>query len=386
MGRFNQFDLARQMHRHGMLETLITSYPRWKLRDEGIPEDRIASFPWVTLLRSAATRVGITEGRVKRELTWWAQQAIDWYASRIVGDCDILIGQSGQGLRAGKTVQARGGKYVCHRGSCHIRTQRTLLRTEYEKWGVPVPKTDTRVLDKEEQEYAQADLITVPSEFARQTYIDQGIAAEKVKKIPYGVDLTRFRKTGDPDPQQFNVLYVGQICLRKGIPYLLDAFQRIQVANKHLTLVGRLAPELRDMVHAAQASGQITVTGHVQLRDIPRLMSQSHVLVLPSIEDGFAKVQSEALACGTPVIGSTHSGASDLFTDGCEGFVVRPGDSDVLAERLQRLADSPDLRQRMSQAAQARVASIGGWNDYGDQARQVFEELRHGSDASRPGS
>jgi hypothetical protein len=116
MGRFNQFDLARQMYRHGMLERLIVGYPRWKMRNEGLPQEAINCFPYVTLLRSLATRTGLARGWLKRELTWHAQQAIDRYAARVLPDCDVVIALSGQGLRVGRAAQRRGIKYVCHRG------------------------------------------------------------------------------------------------------------------------------------------------------------------------------------------------------------------------------------------------------------------------------
>ncbi|MDZ7714208.1 MAG: glycosyltransferase family 4 protein, partial [Rhodovibrio sp.] len=369
MGRFNQFDLARQMQRHGMLERLIVGYPRWKMRGEGLPDEAISCFPYVTLVRSAAVRAGLARAWLKRELTWRAQQAIDRYAARILPDCDVVVAQSGQGLAVGRAARARGIKHVCHRGSCHIRTQRDLMVDEYRKWGLPSFELDARTLAKEEREYHEADLITVPSEFARQTFLDQGLSPEKVRKTPYGVDLRRFAKSGDPDPEAFDVLFVGQLCLRKGVPYLLQAFRQLRHRRKRLRLVGRVTPEVKSMVNRERAHGDIELYGHLPLGKIPQLMSTSHVLVLPSIEEGFAKVQSEAMACGTPVIGSRNSGARDLFTDGREGFVIEPGDPDVLADRMQRLADDPSFRAELARRSQERVTRLNGWDDYGDQVR-----------------
>ena len=95
-------------------------------------------------------------------------------------------------------------------------------------------------------------------------------------------------------------------------------------------------------------------------------MSRSHVFVLPSIEDGFGMVLVEALACGCPVIGTTHTGLPDLVEEGREGFVVPIRDSLALADRMERLCQDPSRRQRMGAAALERVSQIGGWNDYGN--------------------
>ena len=103
-------------------------------------------------------------------------------------------------------------------------------------------------------------------------------------------------------------------------------------------------------------------------------MSKSHVMVLPSVEEGLALVQAQAMACGCPVIASENTGARDLFTDGVEGFIVPIRDADAIADRLQKVADSPGLRLRMREAALRRVKSVGGWDQYGERMFQIFSE------------
>jgi glycosyltransferase involved in cell wall biosynthesis len=108
---------------------------------------------------------------------------------------------------------------------------------------------------------------------------------------------------------------------------------------------------------------------------LKEIMSASDVMVLPSVEEGLALVLAQAMACGCPVIASENTGASDLFTDGREGFIVPIRDPHAIAQRLQLLADSPDLRLRMSHAAMERVKSLGGWAQYGEKMYEVFAEL-----------
>jgi glycosyltransferase involved in cell wall biosynthesis len=104
-------------------------------------------------------------------------------------------------------------------------------------------------------------------------------------------------------------------------------------------------------------------------------MSRSHVLVLPSIEEGLALVQAEAMACGCPVIGSTNSGGDDLYTDGVEGFIVPIRDAKAIQERMQLLADDPNLRREMGAAALRRVHSVGGWGEYGERWEALLLRL-----------
>src|SRR6185312_304315 len=106
--------------------------------------------------------------------------------------------------------------------------------------------------------------------------------------------------------------------------------------------------------------------GVVKQDRLAELMSTSHLMVLPSLEEGLALVQGQALACGCPVLCSTNTGGEDLFTNGVEGFIVPIRDVAALAEKMQQIADDPALQQRMSEAALARVRDLGGWHQYGD--------------------
>lgn len=119
----------------------------------------------------------------------------------------------------------------------------------------------------------------------------------------------------------------------------------------------------------------VEVVGAVPEAKMAKFMSSSHVMVLPSIEEGLALVQGQALACGCPLISSTHTGAEDLFSDGVEGFLVPIRSAEAIRERLQELAEDPSLQQRMSEAALARVRHLGGWKDYGDAWGELLERL-----------
>ena len=98
-------------------------------------------------------------------------------------------------------------------------------------------------------------------------------------------------------------------------------------------------------------------------------------MVLPSIEEGLALVQGQALACGCPVLCSTNTGGEDLFTDGVEGFIVPVRDVPALTEKMQQLADDPALQAKMSEAALQRVRTLGGWDDYGNRWEALLESL-----------
>lgn len=148
-----------------------------------------------------------------------------------------------------------------------------------------------------------------------------GRTRKKLYQIPYKVDLKQFYPTEQPNKNSFDVLFVNNASFRKGIPYLLQAFSQLQHPNKRLTIVGTIQPELASTINKAASEQNIILTGHVPQIHLKKIMSRSHVMVLPSIEEGLALVQAQAMACSCPVITTTNTGYEDLFTD-LEGFIV----------------------------------------------------------------
>jgi glycosyltransferase involved in cell wall biosynthesis len=188
------------------------------------------------------------------------------------------------------------------------------------------------------------------------------------------VRLDTFHPTGTPGSGTFEVVFAGQIGLRKGIPYLLEAFARLRHTHKRLRIVGAVQSDVRPLLSQWPAE-HVEFLGQVPHSQLAQYFSSSHVLVLPSIEEGLALVQAEAMACGCPVIATTNTGAEDLFTDGKEGFIVPIRDPQALTDRMQQLADSPQLQQQMSAAALERVQFLGGWKDYGDRWIRLLDTL-----------
>lgn len=378
IGRFHHFHLARQLERHGLLEAIFTGYPRFKLRDEhGIPPEKINCFPWLQTPYMARGRFGLAGWRwLDREWPWWAHETLDRYAASHLAEGTTVVALSGSGLRAGREAQSRGGVYVCDRGSSHIRYQDQLLREEYRRWGLEFAGIDPRIICKEMAEYEAADRVTVPSEFVRRSFIEHGVPETKVMKISYGANLSRFSQAGAPSKDSFVVLFVGQISFRKGFPDLLQAFAKLRHPRKKLVVIGAMQEEMRSILNCRSFSmEQVEFLGSVPNAELKKQYSTAHVFVLPSIEEGLAMVQGEALACGCPVIASTNTGGSDLFSDGVEGFIVPIRSPEAIAEKLQLLADDPDLRERMSEKALARVKAIGGWDRYGDGYVAMLRDL-----------
>ena len=367
-GAFHHFDLARELERRGALAGIFSTWPWQRLKREGLPKQLVHTFPWIHTPEYLARRAGLLPAWLEDHTGYLNALTFDEYTLRSVGECDALIGISGSSLKTGALIQKRGGKFFCDRGSSHQRYQEELVADEYRRWGVEEPVSDPRDTVREEAIYDMADGIVVPSRFAARSFEAMGVPSAKVHTIPYGVRLGRFQppEVAPESPAlRFEALFVGGVGLRKGVPYLLQAFAQLRHPNKRLRVVGPLSREM-GAVLARLPQEHVEFFGSQPIDRVKQLMGESHLLVLPSVEEGLALVQGQAMACGCPVLASTNTGGEDLFTDEREGFIVPIRDVAALTDRMQRISDDPALWERFRANALARVSHLGGWQTYGD--------------------
>lgn len=376
-GVYHHFELARELQRRGHHTTVYSTWPWVRLQREGLPRESVETFPWLHVPEYLLHRFQVPLPGWTDALGRANALAFDrWVERRLpaIAKVDALIGISGSSLKAGIAVQQRGGVFVCDRSSTHPRIQERLMGEEYARWGVERRPADMWDTVREEAIFAQADAIVVPSAAAARTFAEMGVPSTKVQTIPFGVRLESFTPVAEPPADEFCVAFAGAVCLRKGVPYLLQAFAALQHPRKRLRIIGSMQPDLKQVLHKLPTEG-VEFLGHLPQNELAAIMSRSHALVMPSIEEGLAMVQAQALACGCPVICSTASGGEDLLTDGVEGFVVPIRDSAAIATRLQQLADDPHRQKTMREAALQRVRSMGGWAEYGARWEQLLHQL-----------
>jgi glycosyltransferase involved in cell wall biosynthesis len=365
---FHQFELANQLYRRGHLRKIYSTWPWARVKREGIPHALVGTFPYVQtpdyFLTGTAFFANSPFAPMMKRLN---AESFDTYTRMVIPECDALVALAGAGLRTGAKVQQRGGKYICDSGSSHHRYQDRILQEEHKRWNFPYRPEAESVIVHDERIYDRADAITVASSFSARSFVEMGFPRENIHTIPYGVRLDSFvRSTPPPDiRERFEVIFAGQVSLRKGIPYLLEAFANVRHPHKRLRIMGAVNPAFKSVL-ARLPQQSVEFLG---------IMGESHVLLLPSVEDGFGLVMGQAMNCGCPVIASTNTGGEDLFTDGEEGFIVPIRDAAALTDRMQRLIEQPDLQYRMSAAAIERIATLGGWDEYGDRWESLLHTL-----------
>lgn len=226
-------------------------------------------------------------------------------------------------------------------------------------------------LERKEQEIQLADHIFVPSSFVQHSLLNVGVKPEKISVIPFGAPIEYFH----PQPKKdalFRALFVGRVAPRKGVHYLLQAWRELQLPDSELLLVG-----INDFPEGwlNQYIDMIRYLKSVPHSSLNQYYSAASVLVFPSLVEGLALVQLEAMACGIPIITTSNAGGSDIVTDGVEGFVVPIRNVEVLKEKLEWCYRYPQELAEMGIAARQKAEHLT-WNLYRQKlARRVQEIL-----------
>lgn len=219
--------------------------------------------------------------------------------------------------------------------------------------------------DRLKAEWDLADLVLVNSEWSAQALIKQGVSARKIVVVPLAIDLAH-----DPIFEPINprgplkVLWLGSIILRKGIQYLVEAARILQGHNIEFLLAGPLGIS-EEVVRKFPPN--IKVLGRITRDQLTGVYKQAHVFVLPTISDGFAITQLEAMAHGLPVIATLNCGR--VVTEGVDGLLVPARDSAALAEAIARLEGKRELLREMSEQALLKVSQY----DLPSNARMIHE-------------
>jgi glycosyltransferase involved in cell wall biosynthesis len=246
----------------------------------------------------------------------------------------------------------------------HYLTIEETLKAEFHRWPDaavgPPHREPAWKRRRKDAELALATKISVASAFTRKS-LDRFDLAAPIAVTPYGFPIDAFSPRTEPPAGRFTVLSVGTHDLRKGTPYLLEAWKRAAIPDADLHLVGplRLAKPFVD-----RYAGLFQHWPHVPKSELGARYAAADVLAFPTLGDGFGLVIQEAMCTGTPVVTTPCGGGPECITDGVDGWIVPPRDIDALAERLRDCAADRGRLYEMGRAARAR-AERWTWHDAG---------------------
>ena len=379
-GRFHFYDLARELIQLGHDIHLITTLPKYVAKKFGVPQSSVTSLILVEIIE-----------RIWKYLPKFIKNRfniqffiLDFFgkgASRKIKECDILIAGSATALDAIRRGREIGIKLIIlERGSTHIQYQNEILKAEYKKYGIASEITHNKVIAKELIEYQEADYISVPSHFVRDTYLSYGIIKSKLLINPYGVNLQNFLKKNklinNAISNKFTVIHCGTLSIRKGVQYLMSAFNELDLPNSELLLIGSMSEEF-EAIYNKLKSKSIVHLGPFPQSSLVDYYGIGSIFCLASIEEGLAMVIPQAMACGLPVICTYNTGGSEIVRDGVDGYVVEARNISQLKTHILELYNNKNLRFNMSYSSSERVKNGFTWKDYGIRAEKIFYKIMH---------
>ncbi|TAE91642.1 MAG: glycosyltransferase family 1 protein [Verrucomicrobia bacterium] len=290
---------------------------------------------------------------------WMAQQALPEEVNVVqapMGSCEALFKLA---LKSKKPILK-----VFDAPNSHPTSQFGYWQRECDLYApgyyLPVPQW---VRSRINREIEMADVVLCPSFFVRDTMIQNGVPPEKCFVSHFGVNTEIFKKR-ESLPEKPRFISVGSLTVRKGQQYLFRAFQKVKevIPEAELICVGGQRP---DFVYEIEKwKGTFTHYDGVSHTVLAKMLSDSTAFVLPSLEEGFARVLSEAMAAGLPILASYESGATTVVRDGVEGIIIQPRNIQGMADAMLKMVLQPEENMAMGEAAYLAGAKSNTWADY----------------------
>ena len=219
--------------------------------------------------------------------------------------------------------------------------------------------------------------------------IPYGVASEVFRPDPAGGGDLR-RKLGLP-PNAFVLFAAGRLVHKKGFEYLLEAAGELCRRGRAVALViagkGDLEQELRTRAEALGISPHLTLAGNVDRKSLPLYFAMADAVVVPSVRDaagnvdGLPNVLLEAMASAKAIVATDVAGIPEALRAGRDGLIVAEKDPAGIADAVEQLMRSDELRGRLGRAARTRVEEDLSWKNAGEKFESV---LRSVAEARRP--
>jgi glycosyltransferase involved in cell wall biosynthesis len=296
---------------------------------------------------------------------------------KMAGQVDIIHAWPMGSLHTLKAAARLGIPTVLERCNAHTRFAVEVVDAECKRMGVPLPPDhehayNTEIVAREEEEFDLAYRLLCPSEFVAQSFLDRGFPKEKLARHIYGVDEKVFYPSSQPRDSKrgLTMISVGVCAVRKGLHFALEAWLQSPASRDGTFLIaGEFLPAYREKLAPMLAHPSVKMLGH--RNDVPELVRNSDILVLPSIEEGFGLVCTEAMASGcVPLV-------SEACTDLCRhkenAMVHKIADVKALSEHITLLYTDRALLTKLRTAALNGAPDIT-WSAAGVRLLKTYRE------------
>jgi glycosyltransferase involved in cell wall biosynthesis len=352
-------------------------------RIEFVPREKVVQHPGWELLRVATARLGL--GTLTSDWCWEREEwAMDKVLKRCIQqpDVDGIFGVEHGCLAAIREANRLGKWSGVAFTSLHHAFVEKWVTPELEKFP-ELATPESRKLDalarerdrRRDQEAAEARIIHTNSDLTKQTLIQAGFPADKFIKVPLASRDPLPYAECDLRAKRLRILMCGAVSVRKGTHLLLRAWKEGGFSRyADLELFGGIyfsQPYLHQFSHLA------VIHGLRPRAEIDEMYKKSHVMIFPTLADGFGGVVMESMAMGCPVLCSANAGASEMIRHNENGRIFAPASVEAIRDEIQWCLDNRKKLQEMRHAAYF-TAKNWTWDKFRELFRQQFLLLTRG--------
>lgn len=375
-GKFHAFNLAKELNLKGYLKQIITSYPKYSLKNFQIEKKKIKSILIKELLLKLFKKFYFFQSMIDTD--YFLSNYFSKRASELIdlNNTDILVGWSSFSKEAFLKAKKTNCIKILERGSTHIKYQEKILKMEYDELKIKPNLPSQNIIQKELIEYELADYITIPSEFAKKTYVEYGVSESKLIKVPYGVDLKEFKYLNKkrPEGDKFRLISVGTISIRKGSHILIEAFEQLSLKNSELIFVGPMENNFKKILKKYKKLKNVKFISKQKQENLKYFYNNSDIFVLYSLEEGLSMVQAQAMACGLPIICSENTGGSEIVDHGINGYVIPIKNIEILKNKIQEFYNDKSKLKNFSLNALKKTKELS-WENYGKKLINTYQSI-----------
>ena len=322
---------------------------------DGIPPGRITHWPAFGIDYYRRQRAAATPSELTATFLWAGSEFCRRIIRRGLGKASAVYTYNSAGLELMEFAREHGVRRVMEQTIAPVFVEDRLLAEERAAWPAWELRREAdpcraKLAARERAEWECAELILCGSEFVRRGIAECSGPVSRCVVVPYGVDsLPAGERQKRRTEGKLRVLLAGEVCLRKGAPYALQAAR----STKGIAEFRWCGNQGLQPAAASELSQHMELRGVVPRPQMADQYAWADVFLLPSICEGSATSCYEALAAGLPVITTGNSGS--VVRDGIEGFVFPICNAEAIVERLETLHRDRELLEGMSRAALQRA-------------------------------
>lgn len=210
----------------------------------------------------------------------------------------------------------------------------------------------------------------------------QSKTKKAIEIIYNGIDINHFSQNTALQPKDKFIITTGasRVTHRKGLNYLIEAV--VKLAPRHPNILARIMgdgnarKDLEKLVKKLKIEKNVEFLGRIPREETAPYYQEAGVFVLPSLNEGMSNAMLEALASGLPLLSTNTGGASELVREGINGYIVKFKDSDDIAEKLEKLINSPELTGLMGVESR-KIAETMSWGKVAGQYFELYKKISY---------